>query len=72
MKKILLLLAMSFLIGTPSIAQSVPVCAVNGDMDSDGVLDDVDSDETDSCLATSSGHEDCTTGAGDGVADCSN
>jgi len=50
--------------------QSLPTCATDGDMDGDGVLDADDSDETDSCLASSTGDEDCTTGAGDGHPDC--
>lgn len=50
--------------------EPLPACATNGDLDSDGVFDIDDSDETDSCLASSTGLEDCSTGAGDGVPDC--
>lgn len=48
----------------------LPVCATNGDKDGDGVSDAVDSSEADSCIATSTGYENCATGAGDGIDDC--
>lgn len=48
----------------------LPACEVDGDMDQDGVADLLDSDETDSCLQSSTGLEDCITGAGDGYPDC--
>ena len=49
---------------------ALPACASNGDMDGDGVPDAYDSDEKDSCLASWTGYEDCSTGAGDGIPDC--
>jgi len=65
------LLAIGIVIASPAVrAQSLPACATDGDMDSDGVPDAQDSDETDSCLVSSSGYEDCSTGAGDGIPDC--
>ena len=58
----------------PQTAQAedppLPACATDGDMDGDGVPDETDSDETDSCLATSTGLEDCFYGTGDGQPDC--
>jgi hypothetical protein len=77
MKRVLIafaLVAAAGLLLTPSSprAQSVslPLCATDGDKDRDGVPDVLDADETDSCLASSSGYEDCTTGVGDGIPDC--
>ena len=51
-------------------APEPPPCNTDGDMDADGISDDEDVDETDSCQASSTGVEDCETGAGDGVPDC--
>lgn len=51
-------------------SQELPACQTAGDKDGDGVLDLVDSDEVDSCTASSTGLEDCLTGAGDGLLDC--
>lgn len=70
-----LLTALSLVVFTaaPQTARAddpLPACATDGDMDGDGVLDVDDSDETDSCLASSTGLEDCSTGAGDGLPDC--
>lgn len=53
-----------------SAQTSLPPCASDGDKDGDGVADWVDSDETDSCTASFTGVEDCSTGAGDGLPDC--
>lgn len=50
--------------------EPLPYCAADGDLDGDGIADEIDSDETDSCLASGSGFEDCSTGAGDGIPDC--
>lgn len=49
---------------------ALPACAADGDKDGDGVADADDSDEADSCRASSTGFEDCSTGAGDGLPDC--
>ena len=51
-------------------SQGLPACAATGDKDGDGVSDEADSDEADSCTASTSGLEDCATGAGDGLPDC--
>jgi len=48
----------------------LPACATDGDKDGDGIADEVDNDETDSCKASSTGRENCDTGAGDGLPDC--
>ena len=72
MIKILFVLA--FAVGTPVFAahadDQLPACATNGDKDGDGVSDVDDQTETDSCTLTSTGFEDCETGAGDGIPDC--
>ncbi len=52
-------------------SEPLPACSLVGDKDLDGIPDVVDSDEVDSCIASSTGYEDCTTGAGDGLPDCS-
>jgi hypothetical protein len=76
MKRILIIAAVVFAgiglaaIPCASLAQSLPACSLDGDKDGDGILDADDSDETDSCLESNSGLEDCSTGAGDGVPDC--
>lgn len=73
LKTTLFLAALAFLASpAPSTAEepTLPACAANGDMDADGVADADDSDEADSCLASSTGLEDCSTGAGDGIPDC--
>lgn len=78
MKRILITLGVLMLVGFGGLAmltnngwaQSLPACATDGDKDGDGVADAVDSDEYDSCQATSGGYENCTTGAGDGLPDC--
>jgi hypothetical protein len=49
---------------------SLPPCATDGDKDQDGVPDELDVEEQDSCLASSSGYEDCEYGEGDGLPDC--
>jgi hypothetical protein len=54
---------------TASAEDPLPCAATDGDMDGDGVLDEDDSDELDACHLSSSGLEDCSTGAGDGLPD---
>ena len=49
---------------------SLPACVPGNDWDQDGVANDDDVTADDSCNATSTGIEDCTTGAGDGQPDC--
>jgi hypothetical protein len=49
---------------------SLPPCATDGDKDGDGVPDEVDVEEQDSCIASTSGYEDCDYGEGDGLPDC--
>lgn len=51
-------------------ADELPACDLSGDMDQDGVLDEDDSDELDSCEDSSTGLEDCESGQGDGEPDC--
>ena len=76
MKRILIIAAVALagigltVIPQASQAQSLPACALDGDKDGDGIVDEDDSDDADSCLASSSGLEDCMTGAGDGIPDC--
>lgn len=55
---------------TGSAAQALESCGTTGDQDGDLVPDNVDSSQNDSCTATATGFEDCTTGAGDGIPDC--
>jgi hypothetical protein len=79
MRRLLLLLFLAFIAApraggaddsTADPPPPLPPCATDGDMDGDGVPDDLDSAMTDSCTASASGFEDCDTGAGDGIPDC--
>ncbi len=53
-----------------SESQNLAACVAGNDWDQDGKLNADDVTPDDSCSATSTGLEDCSTGAGDGIPDC--
>lgn len=50
--------------------QAIPACVTGSDWDQDGRSNDTDVTADDSCTASTTGAEDCSTGAGDGIPDC--
>lgn len=71
--KIISALTLAFALAIPALALADgPICvAPSGDYDADGIANDVDSDEFDSCLLDpdGAGLTNCSTGAGDGKPD---